>query len=88
MNQLKSAHHEGELHNMQLLEMVSTFTNPQHLKTLALDPRQELAHILRQEPRFILTVNRYRHRALHEALRRDYRRLKVFYRRYNIYERK
>ena len=66
----------------------SLLTNPQHLKTLALDPLDELAHILRQKPRFILTVNRYRHRALNEALRRDYRRLKVFYRRYHVYERK
>ena len=66
----------------------SLLTNPKHLKTLALDPQREIAHILSQRPRFILTVGRYRHRALNEALRRDYQRVKTLRRRHFIYERR
>ena len=65
----------------------SLLTNPKHLKTLQLDPRVELKRILAMKPRFILTVGHYRHAVLRAALRRDYRRVKIFGRRYWIYER-
>lgn len=66
----------------------SLMTNPRHLQTLQINPIGELDKILKQKPRFIVTVGRYPHQFLTRSLERDYQRIKVIRERHWIYERR
>ena len=66
----------------------SLLTNRSHIKTLQINPDQEIQTILSQRPRFILTVGRYPNHLFMKRLKKDYRRVKVFHRRSNLYERR